>query len=144
MIGGSGPGPVRRVPERPLILLTNDDGILASGLLALKRALDTLGDVMVVAPDRNRTGSARSITMDGPLWVEDVTLPDGSIGYAIEGTPVDCVRMAALGLLDRPPDLIVSGHQPRRQPRGRHHLLGDRGGGAGGHRAGHPLAGGVG
>lgn len=109
MIGESGLGPVRRVPEWPLILVTNDDGIRAPGLLALKRALDTLGDVMVVAPDRNRTGSARSITMDGPLWVEDVALPDGSIGYAIEGTPVDCVRMAALGLLDRPPDLIVSG-----------------------------------
>ena len=79
-MGGSGLGPVRRVPERPLILLTNDDGIHATGLLALKRALDTLGDVMVVAPDRDRTGSARSITMDGPLWVEDVALPDGHPG----------------------------------------------------------------
>jgi 5'-nucleotidase len=94
---------------RPLIVLTNDDGIGSPGLLALKQALDPLGDVRIVAPDQNRSGAARSITMHSALWVEEVRLPDGSIAYSTDGTPVDCVRMAALGLLDRAPDLIVSG-----------------------------------
>ena len=93
----------------PLIVLTNDDGVASPGLAALKDALDPLGDVRVVAPDQNRSGAARSITMHAPLWVEEVELADGSLAYATDGTPVDCVRMAALGLLDRRPDLIVSG-----------------------------------
>jgi len=94
---------------RPLIVLTNDDGIGSPGLLALKKALDPLGEVTIVAPDQNRSGAARSITMHSALWVEEVALPDGSVGYSTDGTPVDCVRMAALGLLERVPDLIVSG-----------------------------------
>ena len=94
---------------RPRIVLTNDDGVLSPGLAVLKDALDSLGDVSIVAPDQNRSGAARSITMRSPLWVEEVELPDGSLAYSTDGTPVDCVRMAALGLLDRPPDLIVSG-----------------------------------
>ncbi|MBU2601590.1 MAG: 5'/3'-nucleotidase SurE [Actinobacteria bacterium] len=102
--------PLVRLPaRRPAILVTNDDGIDSPGLLAVKRALDPLGDVRVIAPDRNRTGAARSITMRSPLWVEEVPLADGGTGYATDGTPVDCVRLAALGLLDRQPDLIVSG-----------------------------------
>lgn len=100
---------VRRVGHPPLILVTNDDGIASPGLLALKQALDVLGRVVVIAPDRNRTGAARSITMYGPLWVEERELPDGSLGFATDGTPVDCVRTGALGLLDRAPDLIVAG-----------------------------------
>lgn len=93
----------------PLIVLTNDDGVRSPGLLALKEALDPLGEVRVVAPEENRSGAARSITMHSSLWVEEVALPDGSVGYSTDGTPVDCVRMAALGLLERAPDLIVSG-----------------------------------
>jgi 5'-nucleotidase len=93
----------------PLIVLTNDDGVSSPGLAALKTALDSLGEVRVVAPDQNRSGAARSITMHSALWVEEVTLEDGSLAYSTDGTPVDCVRMAALGLLDRVPDLIVSG-----------------------------------
>jgi len=92
-----------------LILVTNDDGVQSPGLLALKRALERVGRVEVIAPDRNRTGAARSITMTIPLWVEEVELADGSIAYATDGTPVDCVRTGALGFLDRPPNLIVSG-----------------------------------
>jgi 5'-nucleotidase len=95
--------------RRPLIVLTNDDGVTSPGLSVLKAALDPLGDVQIVAPDQNRSGAARSITMHAPLWVEEVALPDGSVAYSTDGTPVDCVRMAALGLLDRAPDLIVSG-----------------------------------
>ena len=91
------------------ILVTNDDGIDSPGLFALKQALDPLGEVSVIAPDGNRSATARSITIRRPLEVEEVTLPDGTTGYATDGTPVDCVRFAVLGLLGRTPDIIVSG-----------------------------------
>ncbi|MGI5940215.1 MAG: 5'/3'-nucleotidase SurE [Thermoleophilia bacterium] len=95
--------------QRPLIVLTNDDGVTSPGLYALRDTLSPLGEVHVVAPDQNRSGSARSITMHTPLWVEEVEWPDGTLAFSTDGTPVDCVRMAALGLLERRPDLIVSG-----------------------------------
>jgi 5'-nucleotidase len=94
------------------VLLTNDDGIEAEGLLALRRALAGLEDirVAVIAPDGNRSATARSITFRRPLWVTEVEFEDGSIGHACDGTPVDCVRLASLGLVeDFEPDLIVSG-----------------------------------
>jgi 5'-nucleotidase len=93
------------------VLLTNDDGIQAEGLHALRRALLALEGVElhVIAPDSNRSATARSITTRSPLWVEEVTFDDGSSGFATEGTPVDCVRFADLGLLGERPDLIVSG-----------------------------------
>jgi 5'-nucleotidase len=91
------------------ILITNDDGITSRGLLAAKRALDPVGTVSVIAPDSNRSAVGRGITIDRPLTVVEVKLRDGSTGYATDGTPVDCVRFAALGLLGDPPDLIVSG-----------------------------------
>ena len=100
---------VRFGSSHPLIVLTNDDGVESPGLASLKAALDPLGEVRIVAPDQNRSGAARSITMHSPLWVEEVELPDGSLALSTDGTPVDCVRMAALGLLDRKPDLLVSG-----------------------------------
>ena len=94
-----------------LVLVTNDDGIGAAGLHALRRALAELDgvDVRVIAPHTNRSGTARSITTHSPIWVEEVELDDGTIGFATEGTPVDCVRFADLGLLGARPDLIVSG-----------------------------------
>jgi 5'-nucleotidase len=95
------------------VLLTNDDGIAAKGLQTLRRALiGTEGiELYVVAPDSNRSATARSITTrsPSPLWVEEVNFEDGSSGFATEGTPVDCVRFADLGLLGERPDLIVSG-----------------------------------
>lgn len=92
------------------ILVTNDDGIDSPGLFALKQALDPLGTVSVIAPDSNRSATARSITIRRPLEVREVTLPDGSIGHATDGTPVDCVRFAVLGLLGGgAPDIVVSG-----------------------------------
>jgi 5'-nucleotidase len=91
------------------ILVTNDDGVTSPGLLALKQALDPLGTISVIAPDRNRSAIARGITIHAPLTVEETRLVDGSPAYATDGTPVDCVRFAALGLLDREPDVIVSG-----------------------------------
>jgi 5'-nucleotidase len=93
------------------ILLTNDDGITAAGLQATRRALRGLDDVIVdvIAPDGNRSATARSITTRSPLSVEEVEFGDGHSGFATDGTPVDCVRFAELGLLGGRPDLIVSG-----------------------------------
>jgi 5'-nucleotidase len=93
------------------VLLTNDDGIQAQGIHALRRALlDVPGiDLTVIAPDSNRSATARSITTREPLWVEEIEFDDGTVGYATDGTPVDCVRFAVLGLTDSQPALIVSG-----------------------------------
>jgi 5'-nucleotidase len=91
------------------ILLTNDDGITSRGLFQAKLALEQHGTVSVIAPDSNRSGSARSITIDRPLTVTEVELRDGSTGFATDGTPVDCVRFGELGLVGERPDLIVSG-----------------------------------
>ncbi len=97
--------------ERVRVLLTNDDGIQAQGLQALRRALVEVPgmDLNVIAPDSNRSATARSITTRSPLWVEEVSFDDDSTGYATDGTPVDCVRFAELGLLGKRPELIVSG-----------------------------------
>jgi 5'-nucleotidase len=100
------------------VLLTNDDGIQATGLNAMRRALlDVPGvELAVIAPDSNRSATARSITTREPLWVEEIEFGDGTTGFATDGTPVDCVRFAALGLVDSgpsglpsEPELIVSG-----------------------------------
>jgi 5'/3'-nucleotidase len=93
------------------VLLTNDDGIHATGLHAMRRALLDVSEVelAVIAPDSNRSATARSITTRKPLWVDEVELGDGTSGFATDGTPVDCVRFAALGLVEFEPELIVSG-----------------------------------
>jgi 5'-nucleotidase len=93
------------------VLLTNDDGIQAPGLNELRRALLELPGVelAVIAPDANRSASARSITTRTPLWVEEIRFSDGTLGYATDGTPVDCVRFGSLGLIGSEPELIVSG-----------------------------------
>jgi 5'-nucleotidase len=94
------------------VLLTNDDGIEAEGLQAMRRALVGLEGVRlaVVAPDGNRSAMARSITTRRPLWVQEVPFSDGTVGYATDGTPVDCVRLASLGLIeDFTADMVVAG-----------------------------------
>ncbi len=91
------------------IVLTNDDGIDAPGLLAARQALEEVGDVITVAPDQNRSGVGRSISFGRSIHVEERELADGSTGYACTGTPVDCVRLVALGLMDFVPDVVVSG-----------------------------------
>ena len=94
------------------VLLTNDDGIDAEGLQALRRALLEVPDIelAVIAPDGNRSAMARSITTRRPLWVQEVDFGDGTVGYATDGTPVDCVRFATLGLIEGfEAELIVSG-----------------------------------
>src|ERR1700733_6439475 len=94
------------------VLLTNDDGIEAAGLQALRRSLLEIPGVQlaVIAPDGNRSAMARSITTRRPLWVQEVDFGDGTHGYATDGTPVDCVRLARLGLIEGfEAELVVSG-----------------------------------
>src|SRR5579859_1799119 len=94
------------------VLLTNDDGIEAAGLQALRRALLEVPNVelVVIAPDGNRSAMARSITTRRPLWVREVEFGDGTVGYASDGTPVDCVRLANLGLVEGfEAQLVVAG-----------------------------------
>jgi len=87
------------------ILLSNDDGYQAPGLRLLADALADLADVIVVAPDRNRSGASNSLTLDTPLRVEQV---ESNI-YFVNGTPTDCVHVAITGLLDNEPDMLISG-----------------------------------
>lgn len=87
------------------ILLSNDDGYRAEGLRALKAALDDLGRVTVVAPDRNRSGASNSLTLEAPLRVIEHD-PDW---YAVNGTPTDCVHLAISGFLREDQQLVVSG-----------------------------------
>jgi 5'/3'-nucleotidase len=94
------------------VLLTNDDGIEAEGLQTLRSALLGVEGVrlVVIAPDGNRSAMARSITTRRPLWVQEVSFADGTTGYATDGTPVDCVRLARLGLVEGfDAKLVVSG-----------------------------------
>lgn len=91
------------------ILVTNDDGIDAAGILALARALVSLGEVMVAAPERERSASGHSITLHKPLHAFTRDLGPNVRAWAITGTPVDCVKLAVEALLRDPPDLVVSG-----------------------------------
>lgn len=93
----------------PRILLTNDDGIDAPGLLALRQAVADLGEVIVFAPDHNWSAAGHTKTMHKPLRVEEVTLPDGTQALASNGAPSDCVALAVLGLVTQPIDLVISG-----------------------------------
>lgn len=87
------------------ILLSNDDGYFAPGLIALAEALSDLGDVVVVAPEQNRSGASNSLTLDRPLSLKRA--PGGF--YFVNGTPTDCVHLAVTGMLEMMPDIIVSG-----------------------------------
>lgn len=87
------------------ILLSNDDGYQARGLRTLAEHLKPVADVVIVAPDRNRSGASNSLTLETPLRVERV---DDDL-YYVNGTPTDCVHIAITGLLDREPDVLISG-----------------------------------
>lgn len=90
---------------KSLILVSNDDGIHSEGIKALARALKRVGDVFVVAPDRERSAASHSLTLHRPLRVEK----HGPNVYAIDGTPTDCINLAVNGILKKRPDLVVSG-----------------------------------
>ncbi|MGK2951999.1 MAG: 5'/3'-nucleotidase SurE [Thiobacillus sp.] len=87
------------------ILLSNDDGYFAPGLAALAQALAPLADITVVAPERDRSGSSNSLTLDRPLMLRQA--PGGF--YYVNGTPTDCVHLAVTGMLDHMPDMVISG-----------------------------------
>lgn len=91
------------------ILVTNDDGVLAPGLLALVREMRRLGKVSVLAPDRNWSGGGHVKTLDRALRVKEVRLADGTQAFASDGAPSDCVALATLGYFKEPIDLVVSG-----------------------------------
>jgi len=93
----------------PLILVTNDDGVHAPGIKNLIEAVRPLGILVVVAPDEGRSGQSHAITIKTPLRVYKLKEEEGYTLYSCNGTPVDCVKLALDQLLDRTPDLIVSG-----------------------------------
>ena len=95
--------------QRPHILVTNDDGIRAPGLLALKDACASIGTVTVLAPSHNWSASGHVKTMHKPLRVEEVTLADGTAALSTSGAPSDAVALAFLGVVDEPIDLVISG-----------------------------------
>jgi 5'-nucleotidase len=111
-----GPRALRRMARplgdwtsRPKILVTNDDGIESRGVLALKQALDPLGEVTVVAPDTNQSAVGHQKTLMRPLRVRERTLGDGSTGWSVDGSPTDAVSLAFLGFFDHGFDLVASG-----------------------------------
>ena len=87
------------------ILVTNDDGVFSEGLRILAHTVEALGEVYVVAPDRERSAAAHSLTLHRPLRVEEI---EPGV-YAVDGTPVDCVNLAVYGILQGHPDLVISG-----------------------------------
>ncbi|HEX7973311.1 MAG TPA: 5'/3'-nucleotidase SurE [Anaerolineales bacterium] len=94
------------------ILVTNDDGVSASGLLALVQEMRQIGQVSILAPDRNWSGGGHVKTLDRPLRIKEVCLEDGTPAYASDGAPSDCVALALLGFLPEKVDLVVSGINP--------------------------------
>jgi len=94
------------------ILLTNDDGIYAPGLWALYRRLSAHHQVTVVSPDRERSAVGHGITLHEPLRAISVRVPGGGTGYAVSGTPADCVKLSVQELLEASPDLVISGINP--------------------------------
>jgi 5'-nucleotidase len=94
------------------ILVTNDDGVTAPGLLALANAMRALGNVSILAPDRNWSGGGHVKTIDRPLRARQVHLADGTDAWASDGAPSDCVALALLGFLPEKVDLVVSGINP--------------------------------
>jgi 5'-nucleotidase len=98
------------VKKRPLILVTNDDGITAPGLRVLIEVMNTIGDVVVVAPDGPQSGMGHAVTINETLYCNKVRIDEGpQKEFKSSGTPADCIKLAVSELLDRKPDLCVSG-----------------------------------
>ena len=89
------------------ILVTNDDGVFAPGLAALARALREVGQVTVVAPDRNWSACGHAKTLTRPIRVDEVTLEDGSPAFSCDGAPSDCVALACLGMIEKKIDMLL-------------------------------------
>jgi len=95
--------------KRPLILVTNDDGISAKGISSLVEAVSSFGEIVIVAPDKPQSGMGHAITMNHPLRLAKSQLFTNFEAYTCSGTPVDCVKLAIYEVLKRKPDLLVSG-----------------------------------
>ena len=95
--------------QRPLILVSNDDGVIAKGISELVKFLRPLGEIVVMAPDAPRSGSASALTVTEPIHYQLVRKDVGLTVYKCSGTPVDCIKLALHTVLDRKPDLIVGG-----------------------------------
>ena len=95
--------------SKPLILVCNDDGIFSPGIKALAEVASEFGEVVVVAPDRQQSAVGHAITMSVPLRANEMTVAKKYKGFAVNGTPADCVKLAHGNLLDRKPDLVLSG-----------------------------------
>lgn len=95
--------------KRPSILVTNDDGIFAPGIYALWEAMQEIGDVTIVAPDTEKSAVGHAITITDPIRVEQIHRKNGFEGFAVKGTPADCVKIAGRSLMKTPPDIVVSG-----------------------------------
>jgi 5'-nucleotidase len=95
--------------RRPVILVTNDDGVMAPGIRHLVEAIQDLGQVVVVAPDKPQSGMGHAITIGSPLRLHHVKLIDGVEAWSTSGTPVDCVKLAVDKVLRRKPDICLSG-----------------------------------
>lgn len=96
--------------QKPLILVTNDDSIVAPGIRALIEVMKEVGDVVVVAPDSPQSAMGHAVTINSTLTIEKMRIdPDIDLEYSCSGTPVDCVKIALSQILDRKPDLCVSG-----------------------------------
>lgn len=99
-----------KMKKKPLILVTNDDGITAPGIRTLIKVMNSIGDVVVVAPDSPQSGMGHAITVNDTLYVRKETIDNGpQAEYSTSGTPADCVKLARHEILDRVPDLCVSG-----------------------------------
>lgn len=95
--------------ERPLILVTNDDGISAKGIATLIDVAKQFGEVLVIAPDKPQSGMGHAITVNKPLTLKEVDLYEGVKAYSCSGTPVDCIKFAIYKVLNGRPDMIISG-----------------------------------
>ena len=96
--------------KTPLILVTNDDGITAPGIRTLIKVMNTIGDVIVVAPDSPQSGMGHAITVNNTLYCKKENIDNGpQQEYSTSGTPADCVKLAVNEILDRRPDICVSG-----------------------------------
>ena len=100
---------MKEIHDKPLILITNDDGVYAKGLAALIEVMRLFGNIVAVAPESPRSGMSHAITVDHPLRVNRHFEEEGVLIYSCNGTPVDCIKLACNQLLEQLPDFVVSG-----------------------------------
>lgn len=94
---------------KPEILIVNDDGIYSPGIQALADAIVNVGNITIIAPDKEQSGKSHSLTLNDPIRLKSVNLKNGLKGWGVTGTPVDCAKVAIKNLLNKKPDLVLSG-----------------------------------